>query len=130
SPATEGRSSPWVINLLECTEKVLAGLQSAGSPSPFGRGSEKVFDERVRKAVEFPAERMASQFVPVFNAEFCSRIQRLLGGRSFFLQPHKLNVYGEGAHFAKHKDTIRDPRMVASVVVCCPTSFEGGVLSL
>jgi hypothetical protein len=39
---------------------------------------------------------------------------------------HKLNFYGPGGHFAKHRDTPRAESQFGSLVVCLPAAFAGG----
>ncbi|KAI8866534.1 hypothetical protein GQ42DRAFT_165432 [Ramicandelaber brevisporus] len=42
----------------------------------------------------------------------------------------KMNVYKEGDMFRPHVDTITDPRLVASLVLCLPSPFTGGELTV
>ncbi|KAI8870158.1 hypothetical protein GQ42DRAFT_162931 [Ramicandelaber brevisporus] len=42
----------------------------------------------------------------------------------------KMNVYKEGDMFRPHVDTITDPRLVASLVLCLPSTFTGGELTV
>ncbi|RYE82011.1 MAG: 2OG-Fe(II) oxygenase, partial [Methanosarcinales archaeon] len=48
------------------------------------------------------------------------------------LVPYKMNIYGPGGFFKSHVDTpTLDPaRMLGTVVVALPSSFEGGVMSV
>ena len=41
---------------------------------------------------------------------------------------HKLNFYGPGGHFAKHRDLPRAESQFGSLVVSLPAAFEGGQL--
>ena len=41
---------------------------------------------------------------------------------------HKLNFYGPGGHFARHRDTPRAESQFGSLVVSLPAAFEGGQL--
>lgn len=126
----EKQSSPSIIDILDCTDEELERMIGCASPSPFGKGSQTIYDESVRKACEFEAKEIFTQFVPVYNTDLYRKVRKLLGDRDFIVKPHKLAIYREGGHFAKHKDTVRGEGMVASLVVCLPFTFEGGVLSV
>lgn len=92
--------------------------------SCFGKGSETMYDESVRKARELKGSEIATQYVLQKNVELYKKVRRLLGDRNFTVKLHKLRIYEEGGHFARHKDTERGEGMVASLVVSLPFRFE------
>ncbi|KAL9011740.1 MAG: hypothetical protein Q9180_009164, partial [Flavoplaca navasiana] len=99
--------------------------------APFGKGSETVFDESVRKTWELNPNRF-----DLVNPTWTSTLRELLDivSNKLGCDPdvsveahlHKLLLYEDGAHFKAHKDTEKEPGMFATLVICLPSEYEGG----
>ncbi len=98
------------------------------NPAPFGKGSETVYDEEVRKALEIKADRIEitqKNSKNFFNEEFKEMIP---SGKKFVYKLYKMQIYQKGGKFENHKDTIHAPNHYATLVVSIPTTFTGGEL--
>lgn len=115
-----------------CNIEDAASIMKFATPAPFGKGSETVFDDKVRRALEIPAHRLNFQELNGFFTEHLSRCLGILGKRGSRLSPrlYKLHIYQEGGMFKPHRDTIHDPNHVATMVVQLPSEFTGGELVL
>jgi predicted 2-oxoglutarate/Fe(II)-dependent dioxygenase YbiX len=89
-------------------------------------------DEQVRKSWQLDASK-----VSVTNLQWNKGMDEVkvvvtkrLGYEGILLQCllYKLLVYGEGGHFAKHKDTEKEDGIIATLVVQLPSVHEGGSL--
>ncbi len=100
------------------------------NPAPFGKGSETVYDEEVRKALEIKADRIKiikkeNNTKNFFDEQFKEMIP---AGKKFVYKLYKMQIYQEGGKFESHKDTIHTPNHYATLVVSIPTTFTGGEL--
>ena len=112
-------------------------LVKLGSPAPFGRDGETVFDDSVRKALEIPADRMPEGLVSALNylvRNLCNRDEwesvMKPKGKAWRYQLYKMHMYGPGGKFEKHVDTLHQDNHVATFVVCLPSEHEGGTLEI
>jgi len=106
----------------------LKPLLDEAKPSPYGHGSETVVNTSVRNAMEIlPGEFSLEGFK---LDSILAQVKRELvpDAASVTAELHKLNVYSENGHFAKHKDTPRSESQFGSLVVVLPVPFEGGAL--
>jgi predicted 2-oxoglutarate/Fe(II)-dependent dioxygenase YbiX len=119
-----------------CAEQA-AALRAAAEPAPFGRGSETVLDERVRRARQVPAARVsvAPAAWAAALARTVARAAAALGIRDsdalgVTATLDKLVLYEPGGHFAPHKDTEKAPGMFGTLVVQLPCAggHAGGEL--
>lgn len=103
--------------------------------APFGAGKQTRYDRNVRDAFQLKAAGGAlavSNFDPE-TAGILQAIQRELAPRDpnpISAELYAVNVYTEGGHFAKHKDTPRGGDMLGTLVVCLPSQFRRGRLML
>jgi hypothetical protein len=128
------------------TKKILASC----SPSSFGKGSETVYDESVRKGKEIKAEMLSlgdsksikqswkskryvkeSVFTPMINVINDKILKKLptdfLGKSSEIdVQFYKLAIYESGGHFHKHRDTVHSPDHKATLLIEVKSEHEGG----
>ncbi|KAI8869188.1 hypothetical protein GQ42DRAFT_108894, partial [Ramicandelaber brevisporus] len=106
-------------------------LYQAGALATFGRGKEEVLDPDYRSARAFKPNKFQVHVSDLF-AIVHDVTRALLPNNSdaVYLVPEicKLNVYKEGDKFKPHVDTITNNRLVASLVLCLPSSFTGGEL--
>ena len=114
-------------------------LVKLGSPAPFGRDGETIFDDSVRKALEIPVDRMPEGLVSELNSlvpslgyadrdEWESVMKPK--GKAWRYQLYKMHMYGPGGKFEKHVDTLHQDNHVATFVVCLPSEHEGGTLEI
>jgi len=118
----------------------LEALKKFASPAPFGRGSENVVDEKVRRALEIKADRITflketdrwtqerDTLPKILNNAFRSSS---LEGKdcSFQFVPYKLHIYEKGGGFFEyHRDTIHSPNHRATGILVFPYKHKGGDL--
>jgi hypothetical protein len=97
------------------------------SPAPFGKGSETIYDENIRKAFEIKADRIKISQKIDFNNRFKELLPR---GKKFNFKLYKMQIYQKGGKFKRHKDTVHASNHYATLVVSVPTEFKGGKLIL
>uniref|UniRef100_A0A383VSD5 Fe2OG dioxygenase domain-containing protein n=1 Tax=Tetradesmus obliquus TaxID=3088 RepID=A0A383VSD5_TETOB len=106
-------------------------LVDAAVPSPFGKGSETVFDPAVRTAAEIKAAQLAlNKALP--PPEVLDEVRALLqpSATSVVAELDKLNIYGPGGFFKPHYDTPRSQDHFGTLIICLPSPFKGGQLLL
>lgn len=101
--------------------------------APFGRGSETVVDENVRKTWELNVDQFSLKDPswPATLTKIAAKVQRELGcprKAKVKASLYKLLLYEEGAHFKPHKDTEKEPNMFGTLVICLPSEYTGGEL--
>ena len=94
--------------------------------SPFGKGSELVYDESVRKALEIDSSKVQvdDSFDPLVR-----KVADQLGLENQVdveAKLHKLVLYEEGGGFDWHQDTEKSKGMFGSLVINLPSYYEGG----
>ncbi|KAL4906976.1 hypothetical protein BDW74DRAFT_130997 [Aspergillus multicolor] len=111
-------------------------------PASFGRGQQDVIDPEYRRAGKINGDQFATSFHPadfgilenlsqVLLPSISSETDNQLGFRKITAELYKLNVYsGPSGHFRKHVDTPRATSQIGSLVVCLPSPFQGGKLSV
>jgi len=94
---------------------------SLAKPSPFGLGSQTVYDETVRKALEITGDRIKVKLTCPKEiqqmAPFGYRIEAKL---------YKLTIYEKDGFFAEHADTQHGADHLGTLVICLPVEHEGG----
>lgn len=97
------------------------------TPASFGKGTETVYDENVRKALEIPSSRI--EIIGDENELYFSEI--IPKNKKFVYKLYKMQIYKEGGKFTRHKDTIHAPNHYATLVVSLNSNkFKGGELVL
>ena len=101
------------------------------SVASFGIGSKEVTDPSYRNALKLEPAQFTTSFL-LTGTPILSEVRQLLVPQvqNIRAELYKLNVYGPGGHFKAHVDTPRSPEMFGSLVVCLPTQFAGGALSV
>ncbi|KAL8644210.1 MAG: hypothetical protein Q9226_007879 [Calogaya cf. arnoldii] len=99
--------------------------------APFGKGSETIIDENVRKTWELNPSQFElsnSAWNPIVSDLLTTVCNELGCDPEFSVQAnlYKLLLYEEGAHFKPHKDTEKEPGMFATLVICLPSEYKGG----
>ncbi|KAK5062691.1 hypothetical protein LTR84_004765 [Exophiala bonariae] len=103
-------------------------------PATFGRGGEDVLDETYRKAGKMNTTQFCTDFSLAEHGVIDTIVQALLqegahGGKynGVRAELYKLNVYsGPSGKFKPHVDTPRSDAQMGSLVVCLPSSHQGG----
>ncbi|PYI16592.1 hypothetical protein BO99DRAFT_217958 [Aspergillus violaceofuscus CBS 115571] len=133
----------------------LGDLVADCQPASFGRNGEEILDPSYRLAGKIDPSHFASSFHPA-DFEILQMVENvLLPGisekdlgreddgskpvvsksarhyRKLHAELYKLNVYsGPSGHFATHVDTPRSESQIGSLVVCLPSQFSGGRLTV
>ncbi|EME89412.1 uncharacterized protein MYCFIDRAFT_213654 [Pseudocercospora fijiensis CIRAD86] len=110
-------------------------LIAASHKAPFGKGSETIVDDNVRKTWELNTnEFMVNN--PYFNGTVNHAVTNAvseLGVTNLAqvgISPYKMLLYEPGAMFKPHTDTEKVPGMFATLVICLPSAHEGGDIVL
>ncbi|KAL4799468.1 hypothetical protein BDV19DRAFT_400733 [Aspergillus venezuelensis] len=123
---------------LETLQKLVVDCDIAS----FGRGEKDVIDPEYRRAGKINTDQFATNFHPadygilenigqVLLPSISNETDNELGFRKITAELYKLNVYsGPSGHFKRHVDTPRAENQIGSLVVCLPSSFTGGKLSV
>lgn len=106
-------------------------LARIAEPAPYGRGPDTLIDRDVRRCGQIPADavtledpRWHETLGEVIRA--ASAALGVAGGVSARL--YKMLVYGPGDFFVEHRDTEKESRMFATLIVALPSEHEGGEL--
>jgi predicted 2-oxoglutarate/Fe(II)-dependent dioxygenase YbiX len=106
-------------------------LKTTGAVAPYGKGTRTFVDPTVRKTLEIDASRvqLGDDWNRAIAAATRSAAQRM-GLPAAHVEPilYKLLIYERGGFFLPHRDSEKHDRMVASLIVVLPNSFEGGQL--
>jgi len=106
-------------------------LIAAARVAPFGKGTQTLVDTKVRKTFEIDASQITlSAAWKQAITEVVSQVATDLGlaDQQLRAELYKLLLYERGGHFQRHRDSEKQNRMVGSLIVMLPTSFEGGEL--
>ena len=99
--------------------------------APYGKGTETLVDTRVRKTYELdPQKFLLGKAWNAAIAEATRTVAAPLGLPADRLEAslYKLLVYEKGGFFLPHRDSEKQDRMVASMIVVLPNPFRGGRL--
>jgi hypothetical protein len=135
-------SAPAVLPGLEVKGLGPVGLPLAASQAkelkkhchqaPYGKGTETVVDPKVRRVWRMEPDRfsLTNPDWTRFIAETVARVQEGLGLEKQQLKSHlyDLLLYEPGGFFLPHRDGEKLDRMVATLVIVLPSSYEGGEL--
>eukprot|EP01031_Cornospumella_fuschlensis_P027983 gene27983-33791_t len=104
-------------------------LLSASVPSPFGHGSQTVYNTQVRSARHIPADRILSVEGPSLQCIIEEITAALFPMETDVrLELLKLNIYQEGDFFTPHQDTPLSKNSLGSLVIALPCAHAGGKL--
>lgn len=116
-------------------EAALEPLLAHCAQAPYGKGRKTLYDRRVRDALQLKAEGGAFSvlhFDPATSGVLEEVQQRLCPNdpNPLTAELYNVNVYRSGGHFQPHKDAPRGDDMLGSLVVCLPSRFTGGALTV
>ena len=115
---------------------------SASEKAPFGKDSDTVLDENIRKAWQIDASKVilheklgehaaSPSSWGFFLQSTTQSLAKRLGLSSSQLASvdtnlYKMLLYEEGGHFTKHRDTEKEPGMFGTLVIQFPSLYERG----
>lgn len=102
--------------------------------TPFGKGSETVYDDEVRSGWEMNAGQLSfnnPQWLEFIN-KAVENVKPELGLEGYDVEAHlyKLLIYKEGDFFLEHKDSEKQKGMFGTLIVNLPSRFTGGELAV
>jgi hypothetical protein len=107
-------------------------LKKLCEQAPYGKGEETVVDTNVRRVWRLTPDRftLSNPDWGKFLRQTVRRVQEELGLKRQKLESHLYDLlhYEPGSFFLPHRDGEKLDRMVATLVVVLPSSFEGGEL--
>lgn len=116
---------------LEAQPQILASLTSKMPQAAFGKGKETVYDDSVRKALQLPASQFEIDIPEDKLDEILADIKAKLRIKTDLVaERYSINAYEKGGKFAKHKDTPRGDDMLGTLVLCLPSLFRGGGMTV
>ncbi|RAL14764.1 2OG-Fe(II) oxygenase [Aspergillus homomorphus CBS 101889] len=126
----------------QSSSATLRDLVADCQPASFGRGGEDILDPSYRLAGKMEPSNFVSSFHPadfgitqlieqVLMPGISDKCDHALHFRKLHAELYKLNIYsGPSGHFAAHVDTPRSKSQIGSLVVCLPSEFSGGKLTV
>ena len=114
------------------TEQQAKELKKHCEQAPYGKGEKTIIDTNVRRVWRMKPDRFAltNPDWEIFLQKMVKKVQRELGLERQKLESHlyDLLLYERGSFFLPHRDGEKLDRMVATLVVVLPSSFQGGEL--
>ncbi|MGB1010795.1 MAG: 2OG-Fe(II) oxygenase, partial [Thiolinea sp.] len=104
------------------------------SRAPYGKGTQTLVDESVRKVWELDSSKISSgnQAWQRFIKRILRHYEEVLDlqGQTLIAHPYKLLLYDAGSFFLSHQDSEKEDGMVATLVITLPSAHEGGELTI
>lgn len=117
---------------LPLSEKQAKELKKHCEQAPYGKGEETLVDPSVRRVWRMTPDRftLTNPDWESFLQKVVKKVQTELGLKRQKLESHlyDLLLYEPGSFFLPHRDGEKRERMVATLVVVLPSSFQGGEL--
>src|SRR5262249_51446151 len=117
---------------LPLTTKEAKSLKKHCEQAPYGKGEETLVDTSVRNVWHLKPEqfKLTNPEWDEFVQMVLDKVQKDLGLEKQKLQAHlyDLLLYEPGSFFLPHRDGEKLDRMVATLVIALPSSFQGGEL--
>ena len=117
---------------LPLSEKQANELKKHCEQAPYGKGEETLIDTSVRRVWRLTPDRftLTNPDWETFLQKVVKKVQKELGLERQKLESHlyDLLLYEPGSFFLPHRDGEKLDRMVATLVVVLPSSFQGGEL--
>jgi len=105
----------------------LSRLLEIATKSHFGKGSETVYDENIRKAKEITKDKLVVKGID-FNLIERSIIYDFDIKHQLKFELHKLNFYEPTSFFSPHVDTLHGPNHIATLLIGLDFEYEEGEL--
>ncbi|TRX91662.1 hypothetical protein FHL15_007444 [Xylaria flabelliformis] len=109
-------------------------IKKLGRQAPFGKGSRTVVDLTVRRTWELSVDECDirnpnwGSFLQTIVNDVCSGELGIEGRIAAHL--YKVLLYEPGSFFTAHKDSQKEDGMIATLVICLPSEYEGGEVHL
>lgn len=116
-------------NLINVNNENLLQILELANKSHFGKGSETVYDENVRKAKEITKDKLIVSGID-FDEIAESLAHELDIKHQLMFELHKLNIYETESFFDFHVDTLYDKNHIATMLICLDFEYEGGELEV
>jgi 2OG-Fe(II) oxygenase superfamily len=121
------------LPLMDCA---VEPLKAVASKAPFGKGTDTIVDESVRRAWQIDADQVVFGGGAKWESllqEIVHKASRKLGLSNKRIKAlgvhanlYKLLLYEEGGHFLSHCDTEKEDGMFGTLVIQLPSSYTGG----
>jgi 2OG-Fe(II) oxygenase superfamily len=115
-------------------------LKAVSARAPFGKGTETVQDDTVRKAWQMDASQVSLGGGKAWDKALQSIVNKACHDLGFSMRRiqelgihatlYKLLLYETGGHFTPHQDTEKEAGMFGTLVIQLPSRFMGGELSV
>ena len=109
----------------------LEQLKLQANPASFGKGKQESLDPEYRQALKLATDSACN--FDLSNWSLLAQIKHVLlphSNKEVLAQLDKVNLYTAGGFFKPHKDTPQSRAMFGSLVLCLPSSFKGGQLTI
>ena len=117
--------------LFEQQEADFSDLLGVMPQAPFGKGKETVYDPSIRDALQLKAEKFELTIPQEKLDGILAEIKKGLDLETDVIaERYSLNAYRKGGKFARHKDTPRGDDMLGTLVICLPSWFTGGKMTV
>ena len=102
--------------------------------APFGLGAKTLVDETVRKTWQLDPNQ-----ITIKNEHFLAGVENVVSAvkkhlgcdkKAVQANLYKVLLYEKGGHFKAHRDTEKENRMFATMVIQLPSKFEGGKITV
>jgi Leucine-rich repeat (LRR) protein len=110
------------------SETGLRELRAACSRSAFGEGGRTRIDPEVRSAWELDPSQFEVEGLEPLLSEALREMARELGEGALVADLYKLLHYEPGDRFRAHRDSVKQPGMIGTLVIGLPGDHEGGEL--
>lgn len=114
------------------TAKLAKEIKEHCEQAPYGKGEQTIVDTRVRRVWQMlPGQfKLTNPEWSTFLAQTVKTVQQELGLDRQKVEAHLYNLllYEKGSFFLPHRDGEKLDRMVATLVVVLPSSYQGGEL--
>ncbi|KAI9832827.1 MAG: hypothetical protein M1826_000993 [Phylliscum demangeonii] len=112
-------------------------LIGVSRPAPFGKGSQTLVDEDVRKTWEIDGSKLSFANQEEWDdwlRDVIRTVAKDLGvaGGPDNIRPelYKMLLYEKGSMFKPHQDTEKTAGMFGTLVICLPSKHDGGAIHL
>lgn len=114
------------------TKEQAEALMKISQKAPFGKGTETILDDSVRRSREINASQLTFSN-PDWNKflnQALKNIKNDLGLEEYDIEanPYKLLIYQEGDFFLPHKDSEKEKGMFGTLIIGLPSRYTGGEL--
>ncbi|KAL2839316.1 hypothetical protein BJX68DRAFT_272189 [Aspergillus pseudodeflectus] len=117
---------------LPVSAKVAKSIAATCHASPFGKGSQTLIEESVRKTWALDASQFSLRN-PLWELQLKAISSEIVPALGVDANPYEVQaelykflVYEEGAFFSSHQDSEKAEGMFGTLVICLPSKHEGG----